>query len=54
MINEVSQLARQKVAMLYCVYALYLSCVGAKNTVQSLFRYVGRCCKEALLPSKAL
>ena len=33
---------------------LYLSCVRAKNTAQSLLKDVGQCCKEALLPSKAL
>ena len=27
---------------------LYLSCVGAKNTRQSLLRYVGRHCNIAL------
>ena len=32
---------------------LYLSCVGVKNIAQSLLRDVGRCCKEAPLPSKA-
>ena len=32
---------------------LYLSCV-AKNTVQNLLRGISRCCKEVLLPSKAL
>ena len=33
---------------------LYLSCVRANNTLQSLLRDVGQCCKEALSPSIAL
>ena len=33
---------------------LYLGCVRAKNTAQSLLRDVGRCGKEAPLPSKVL
>ena len=27
---------------------LYLSCVGAKNIVESLLRDISQCCKEAL------
>ena len=33
---------------------LYLSCVRAKNTTQSLLRDTSRCCNEVLLPSKVL
>ena len=40
-------------AILLLVY-LHLSCVEGKNTVQRLLRDVGWCCKEVLLPSKAL
>ena len=41
-------------SMLLMIVYLCLSGVGAKNTTQSLLRDVDRCCKEALLPSKAL
>ena len=44
--------AGQKTTML--LLCICMSCVRAKNTVQSLLRDVGQCCKEAALPSKAL
>ena len=34
-----------------CCVSICLSCVGAKNTTQSLLRDIGQCCKKAPLPS---
>ena len=33
---------------------LYMSCVKAKNTIESLLTDIGQCCKEMPLTSKAL
>ena len=51
MISEGSQSAGQKMAMLIL---LYLSCVGAEYTTQSLLRDISRCYKEVPLPSNTL
>ena len=34
-----------------CCVSICLSCVGAKNTTQSLLRDIGQCCKKVPLPS---
>ena len=52
--KAIASFAGQKMHSHGTIVYLYLSCVRAKNTLQSLLRDVGQCCKEVPLPSKAL